>query len=308
MKVNKKRLSVRINKYKLNYVMILPGMLCVLVFSYLPMFGIVIAFKNYSPYLGIEGVFSSQWVGFKWFLQFFKSYYFTSLMRNTISMSLKLILIGFPLSVVLALLINEVRNVLLKRTIQTISYLPHFLSAVVIAGLCRAFFSTEGLVTSLLRNLGIGDYFFFGKSHLFVNMIVTVQIWQGLGWGTIIYLAAITGINPELYEAAIVDGASRFKQVLHVTIPSIMPTIVLMLILRMGSILSGASRDLLLLMYSSAVYDRADTISTYVYRVGLQENKYSFTTAVGLFNSVVSLMLILGTNFFAKRMDQPGLW
>lgn len=304
----KKPLGVRMRKYSLHYLLILPGMLALIIFHYLPMFGVVIAFKNYSPYSGVAGIFTSEWVGFKHFKQFFQSYYFGNLMRNTLSMSLKLIIIGFPLSIVLALMINEVRSTVLKRTIQTISYMPHFLSAIVMAGLFRAFFATEGLVTTLLRNMGIGNFFFMGSPRLFVNTLIAMQIWQGLGWGTIIYLAAISGISQELYEAAIIDGASTFQKMRYITIPSIMPTIVLMLILRMGGILGGASRDLLLLLYSPSVYDMADTISTYVYRVGLQQNKYSFTAAVGLFESVVSMILIMGTNWIAKKADQPGLW
>lgn len=303
-----KKLKSQVRKYSLHYLLILPGMLAVLIFSYLPMFGVIIAFKNYSPYSGVKGIFTSQWVGFRNFTQFFKSYYFGNLLGNTLSMSLKLIVIGFPLSIVLALMINEVRNSVLKRTIQTISYMPHFLSAIVMAGLFRAFFASEGLVTTALRNLNIGDFFFLGSSRLFVNTVIAVQIWQGLGWGTIIYLAAISGISPELYEAAIIDGASKMQQIRYITVPSIMSTIVLMLILRVGSILGGASRDLLLLLYSPAVYDRADTIATYVYRVGLTQNKYSFTAAVGLFESVVSMALIMTTNWIANKCDQPGLW
>ncbi len=286
------------------YLMALPVIAYYLIFHYGPMYGLLIAFKDYSP---AEGIWGSHWVGFKHFDSFFNGIYFWRLIRNTVLINVYDLIFGFPAGIILALLLNEIRKMMFKRFVQTISYLPHFISIVVVAGMMFDFLSRDGLINQLIGMFGIAPIDFLKESGWFRFIFVSSGIWQGIGWGSIIYLASIANIDPTLYEAAKIDGASRWRQIFHITIPGIMPTIVIMLILNMGNMLSVGSEKVLLL-YNPLTYETADVISTYVYRKGILEASYSFTAAVGLFNSVISLILIVSANAISKRVSENKLW
>ncbi|MFD0616962.1 ABC transporter permease [Paenibacillus sp. GCM10027629] len=286
------------------YLLALPVIAYYLIFHYGPMYGLQIAFKDFSPARGIWG---SPWVGFKHFMSFFDGIYFWRLIRNTLLINIYELLFAFPAAIILALLLNEIRGMMFKRWVQTISYLPHFISIVVVAGMMFDFLSRDGLINQLLGFIGIAPIDFLKEAGWFRFLFVSSGIWQGIGWGSIIYLASIANIDPTLYEAAKIDGANRWRQTFHITIPGIMPTIVIMLILNMGNMLSVGS-DKVLLLYNPLTYETADVISTYVYRKGILEASYSFTAAVGLFNSVISFILIVSANAISKRVSENKLW
>lgn len=297
-----------IRKHKLHYLLVLPGILYFVVFHYVPIYGIIIAFKEIAPFEGLHGIFSSEWVGLKHFRDFVHSYYFWNIMRNTLLISLYRIVLGFPAPIVLALLINEVRSRAFKRTVQTISYLPHFLSMVLLAGLVTAMLNTDGgFVNGFLQKLGFEPVPFLTDNRYFRSVLVLSGIWKEIGWGTIVYLAAIAGVDEQLYEAAKMDGASRVRQIWHITLPGISYIMVILFILSIGHILDAGFEQVYLL-YSPPVYQVADIIDTYVYRKGLVEVSYSFAAAVSLFKSVIGVILILGTNYIAKKLDQEGIW
>lgn len=298
------RLKKDLLRNKSLYIMILPIVIYYLVFHYYPMYGAQIAFKNYKP---IKGILGSDWVGFKHFIAFFKSVYAERLISNTLMINLKNLIFGFPAPIILALLLNEVKNIHFKKIIQTVSYLPHFISSVVICGMVIKFVATDGFITKFLTLFGYPKQNLLLNPDLFQPIYVISEIWQGIGWGSIIYIAAISGINSELYEAAKIDGAGKWKQTWHVTLPSIRPTIVTMLILRVGSMMSLGFEKVFLL-YNEAVYEKADVISTYVYRKGIEELGYSFSTAVGLMNSVINLILLVAANKISKKYTESGLW
>ena len=287
------------------YLMLVPVVIFFLVFSYVPMYGAIIAFKNYTVGKGIMG---SDWVGFKWFTQFFTSYQFPRLLKNTLLLSFENILWGFPMPILFALLINEIRSNFFKRTVQTVTYLPHFISMVVVCGLIRLGVAKEGFVTSFLSLFGVENTNLLANPMYFRPIYIISGIWQGVGWGTIIYLSALTAIDPELYEAARIDGAGRLRQTLHITLPGILPTIVIMLILRIGQLM-GIGYEKVMLLDSPIIREQSDIISTYVYRVGLLEGgQYSYTTAIGLFNSAVNLILLLTANRVSNKLTDQGLW
>lgn len=286
------------------YAMALPVIAYYVIFHYGPMYGLQIAFKDFSA---AKGIWSSPWVGFQHFESFFNGIYFWRLLRNTVLINIYELLFGFPAAIVLALLLNEIRSSVFKRFVQTISYLPHFISIVVIAGMMVDFLSRTGLINQLLGSFGIEPIDFLKEAGWFRFLFVSSGIWQGIGWGSIIYLAAIATIDPTLYEAARMDGANRWKQTLHITLPGIMPTIVILFILNMGNMLSVGSEKVLLL-YNPLTYETGDVISTYVYRKGVLEASYSFTAAVGLFNSAVSFVLIVAANSISKRLGDNKLW
>ncbi|MGG1550318.1 ABC transporter permease [Paenibacillus ferrarius] len=286
------------------YLMAIPVIAYYLIFHYGPMYGLQIAFKEYSPAKGILG---SPWVGFKHFESFFNGIYFWRLIKNTILLNVYDLVFGFPAAIVLALLLNEIRQARFKRVVQSISYLPHFVSIVVVAGLMVDFLSRSGLVNQIIGIFGIEPIDFLKEAGWFRFLFVSSGIWQGIGWGSIVYLAAISTIDPTLYEAGRMDGANRWKQTLHITIPGIMPTIVILFILQMGNMLTVGSEKVLLL-YNPLTYDTADVISTYVYRKGVLEASYGFTAAVGLFNSVISFILIVTANTVVKRISENKLW
>ena len=290
------------NKYI--YLMLLPVVTYFIIFQYVPLVGAQIAFRDFSPMLGF---FKSPWVGFNWFNEFFSSYYFVRLIRNTFLINVYDIIFGFPAPIILALLLNEIRINYIKRVIQTVTYLPHFISIIVICGMIVDFFSRRGIVNSLIGHLGIAPIPFMVLPEWFRPIFVGSNIWTQVGWGSIIYLAALTAIDQELYEAATMDGAKRFRQLLHITLPSIMPTIVIMFILRIGRIMTVGFEKVLLL-YNSSTYETADVISTFVYRKGILEMSYSYSTAVGLFNSVINLIMLVTFNNISKKVSESSLW
>lgn len=284
--------------------MALPVVAYYIIFHYAPMYGAIIAFKEFNPALGIMG---SPWVGFKHFKSFFEGVYFWRLVRNTLLISVYSLIWGFPAPIILALLLNEVKNKYFKRTVQTVSYLPHFISLVVVCGIIKDFTSTDGVINDIIEFLGGERTNFLMIPEWFRPIYVGSGIWQEVGWGSIIYLAAITNIDPQLYEAATIDGASRWKQIWHITLPGIVPTIVILLILRLGGLMSVGFEKIILL-YNSATMETADVISSYVYRRGLLDFDYSFSAAVGLFNSVINLILITSANRLSRKVSETSLW
>lgn len=285
--------------------MLIPVVIFFAVFSYYPLYGILIAFKDYSISKGILG---SPWAGLRYFRQFFLSPYFGRLLRNTVLISVYSLLWGFPVPILFALLLNEFKDGKFKRLIQTVSYLPHFISLVVICGILIDIFSPQGgVVNALLYSLTGKRINFFGEPEWFRTMYVGSGVWQEFGWNSIIYLAAITGINPDLYEAAKIDGAGRLRQIWHVTLPGIKPTILTLLILNLGNIMS-VGYEKIILLYSPTTYETADVISTYVYRTGLLSQQYSYAGAVGLFNSVINIAILVLCNFVGKKLFGVGIW
>lgn len=289
---------------KMVYLMALPAIAMIILFSYLPMFGVIMAFENYKPKLGI---FGSQFVGLKNFLDFFQSIYFVRVLKNTLILSGLQLVIEFPASVIFALLLNEIRLKWFKGTVQTISYMPNFISMVVVSGIIIDFSSSKGVLTSLVSQFTGSTQNLLSIPDYWRTLYIASDLWQGLGMGSIVFLAALSGIDQELYEAAVIDGANRWKQTLHVTMPGIMPTIIIMLIMRVGMMMSVGSEKTILL-YNSQIYETADIISSYVYRKGLVEFNYGYSTAVGLFNSVINLMLLMITNHISKKASETSLF
>ncbi len=286
------------------YLMFLPVLVYFILFSYKPMYGALIAFKNYKPALGFMG---SPWVGFDQFSRFFTSPFFGRLIKNTLILSFELLIFGFPAPIILALLINEVQNKHFKKTVQTLTYLPHFISLIVVVGMITDFSMTSGLFNDIIVFLGGSRSPLLQRPELYRPIYILSDIWQGVGWGSIIYLSALSGVDAQLYEAATIDGANRFQQLLHVTLPGITPTIITMLILRVGRLMSiGYEKTILL--YNPSTYDTADIISSYVYRVGILEQGWSYSTAIGLFNSLINLLLLLITNKLSKKLAGTSLW
>lgn len=293
-----------IRMHKGAYLIVLPVVVFYILFHYKPMYGLIIAFKNYSPAKGIMG---SSWAGFKHFEDFLTNPYFWRLMRNTLTISLSNLIFSFPAPIILALLLNEIKNKAFLRGSQMIMYIPHFISLVVICGMIINFTDIDGVINDLLNVFGIERKAYLNYPQYFVPIYVISDIWQGIGWNSIIYMAALTGIDTSLYEAATIDGAGRWKQTLHVTIPGILPTIIIMLLMRIGNLLS-VGYEKVILLYNPLTYETADIISTYVYRKGLLEQNYSFSTAVGLFNSIISFILLIGANTLSKRCGEGSLW
>ncbi|MCP4400953.1 MAG: sugar ABC transporter permease [bacterium] len=295
-------------KYKYYYLLLLPGVLYFIIFQYLPMAGLVIAFKNYKGMGGIAGIFNSPWVGFRNFELFFQSYYFWRLLRNTLLISFYRLIFGFPAPILLALLLNEIYHDKFKRVVQTISYLPHFISWVVISGVMMALLSPDaGPVNALLKSMGLEAISFLSDSRYFRSTLIVSSIWRGVGWGTIIYLAAISNIPTEQYEAAYMDGATRFQMMRYITIPSLYFLIGIFLILRIGRIINENFEQIFNL-YSAGVYDVGDVFETFVYRRGIIDSSFSYAAAVGFFKSFVSLFMVAGTNTLAKKLGHEGLW
>ncbi|MCL2127131.1 MAG: ABC transporter permease subunit [Treponema sp.] len=287
------------------YLMLVLPMVFFAVFRYVPMTNIVIAFKDYNIF---RGVWESPWVGWKWFGQAFQSRDFFFALRNTLVLNLLDLVMGFPAPIILAVLLNELSFKRYKKVTQTIVYLPHFLSWIIIAGIANQLFAPSGgVVNILLGKLGIGPIDFLMKKGLWIGTYISLGVWKEMGWGTIIYLAAITGINPELYEAAEVDGAGRWKKIWHVTLPGIRSTIVVLLIMNMGRIL-GSEFDRPYAMVNPTVMQVADVISTLVYRVGIRSSQFSLTAAIGLFQSVVCVIFLIAANALAKKAGERGIW
>ena len=296
----------RIRNDRALYILFLPVFLYYAVFRYLPMAGaFLIAFKKYDIYTGI---LESEWVGFRYFIQFFRSIYFWRLLRNTLSINGLILLFSFTAPIVFALLLNEIGGKNFKRSVQTISYLPHFISIVVIASMVVTFLSpTMGIVNNILEGLGMKRINFLADPKYFWGIYTVIDIWQNLGFGAIIYLAALTGIDPGLYEAAMIDGAGRWRQMWRITLPCISPTIIVLFLMRLGRMLD-VGYETIILLYNPRIYETADVIGSYVYRRGIIEADYSFATAVGLFQAVLGLVLIIVSNKAAKRFSETSLW
>lgn len=297
------------------YLMFLPIAAYYIIFSYLPMYGIIIAFQEYQP--GMSFFSGADFVGLKNFRELFNSPMFSKLIRNTLMLNLWELAIGFPAPIILALMLNEVRSKLFKRTVQTISYLPHFIALVVVIGILKDVLSSEGLFNSISQSMHVdikGQPLSDFRPTLYLNVpaffrpIYTLSgVWQGVGWGSILYLSTLTSIDPELYEAAEIDGAGRFQKMWFVTLPGLTPTIIIMMIFAIGGLMSTGFEKLILL-YQPLTYDVADTLGTYVYRKGLEEARYSFSTAVGLFTTVINFILVISVNKLSRTVSETSLW
>lgn len=299
-----KQLFANYRQNKLLYWLILPSLIFILIFNYIPMGGLIIAFQDYSFTRGIWG---SEWIGFENFTDFFSGMYFGRTLGNTLALSGLDLLFNFPAAIILALMLNEVRSARFKRTIQTVSYMPHFISMVVAAGLIKEFCDSSGVISSLAVQLGGKPQSYISQPQYFRSIFTISEIWKSVGFNSIVYLAALSGISEELYEAARIDGAGRWRQLFHVTFPGLFPTVIIMLILRCGAIMN-VNFEKVLLLYSPSTYSTADIISTYVYRMGIIKQKIGFSTAVGLFNSVISLILVLGVNKLSKMYTETSMF
>lgn len=298
-------LKVDFLKNKAVYFLLIPIIVWYLIFCYAPMGGIVIAFENFIPR---RGIFGSEWVGWQNFKMFFESPYFWRILKNTVVLSAVDAIFTFPAPIIFALLVNEVRSKHFKKTIQTVSYMPHFISVVVICGIVTDFFEANGALSYIYGSaIGNPSISMIGDPKYFRLIYVLMNLWQGMGYGSIIYLSSLSGVDQQLYEAAAIDGASRWKQTLHITLPGISPTIIMMLIMKMSSILAVAT-DKILLLYSSSTYETADVLGTYIYRMGILGNSYGVTTAVGLLNSVIGMILLLASNSISKKITEQSLF
>lgn len=287
------------------YVMLLPTIIWFLVFMYKPMYGLQIAFKDYSIF---KGAANSPWIGFEHFKVLFGNDQFVRAVSNTIKISALNLLFGFPAPIILALMFNEILKANFKRTAQTIVYLPHFISSVIIAGIViTAFSPTAGIVNIIMGWFGLDPVYFLTQPQWFRPIFVGTGIWQEAGFGSIVFLAAIAGVNPSLYESAVVDGANRWQMMWRITIPSILPTILIMLIIRIGNVME-VSFELVILLYQPATYETADVVNTWVYRQGLQSGQYDLAAAAGLFNAVVAFVLVMTANTLSRRYSRTSLW
>ncbi len=298
------RLKKNFVRYRYIYLMLLPVVVYYAVFCYGPMSGIVIAFQNFKPALGVSG---SKWVGWKHFVDFLTGPYAWRLIRNTLMINILQIIFAFPVPIIVALLINEINCKGYKKAVQTISYMPHFISLVVMCGLLVNFCRSDGIFNDFLSLFGFERRNLLAEANLFRPIYVLSGIWQEAGWGSIIYLATLSTVDVGLYEAATIDGANRFQRMLHVSLPGLLPIIIVQLIMRVGNILTTGFEKVFLL-YSPLTYDTADIISTYIYRQGLELSNYSYGTAVGLFNSVVNLIILVMANYISRRVTEESLW
>jgi len=305
MKTSAMSFVKKLNRSKYLLLMVLPAMIYFILFNYKPMYGVLISFKDFSPYLGFE---KSPWVGFKYFEMFFSYPDAWRLIKNTFLIAFYTIVWGFPAPIIFALIVNEVKNIKGKKLIQTISYMPHFISMVVVSSMIIMFLSpSTGAVNNLIASLGLEKINFMSDSNWFRTVYVSSEVWQNLGWGAIIYLAALANIDAQLYESSAIDGATRFKQILYITIPCLAPTIVIMLLLKTGQIMSVGFEKVYLLQ-NPVTYEVSDVIQTFVYRQGLKLGNMSYATAIGLFNSVINVIFLISSNFVAKRMNETSLW
>ena len=287
------------------YLLLLPGIIAIFIFNYIPMYGVVIAFKEYNIFAGIS---KSPWVNFLQFERLFRNPDFVRIIINTLLISTYKLVWGFPAPIILAILLNELRNKHFKKITQTILYLPHFISWVIFAGLIVTFLNpTTGVVNDIISHYGGKKIDFLASKSMFRSILVITEVYKGVGWGTIVYLSAISGVDPNLYEAAVVDGATRFRQIWHITLPAIRSVIVILLILNLGNILNAGFQQVFLL-YNPLVYEVGDIIDTFVYRKGLVDSNYSLAAAAGLFKNVIALILIVTTNYIVREFGEEGLW
>ena len=302
--VKKQPLTERIWKYRQFYLLLIPALVYVLIFNYGPMYGIQIAFKNYKGALGIWG---SKWVGFKHFKDFFNGYYFWDLLKNTLFLSVYNLAVSFPIPIIVALILNET-GAKLKKAAQTILYAPHFISTVVLCGMIVTLFSKEsGVVNTILELLGMERVYFMGEPSAFRHLYVWSGVWQQMGWNAIIYIAALSAVDPSLHEAASIDGASRIQRIIHINIPTIMPTIIITLIMAVGRIASVGYEKAFLLQTNLNV-EVSEIISTYVYKRGIVDASYSFSTAVGLFNNIINIIMLCIANSISRKVSETSLF
>ena len=305
----KKRRKYTLKLIKRNwllYVFLIPAVVYTLIFKYAPIYGIQIAFKNYSFAKGYAG---SEWVGLKWILKFFDSVHAGTIIKNTLTISLYSLLVGFPLPVIFAFAMNNIQNLKWKKFVQTITYMPHFISTVVLVSMMSLFFSpSNGIINHILSWFGgSGDIYFFGKAEYFPHLYVWSDVWSGIGWGSIIYMAALAGVDQALHEAAMIDGASKLQRVWYIDLPSILPTIIIMLILRCGSIMN-IGYEKAFLMQNSLNSTTSEIISTYTYKMGLLNKQYSYSTAIGLMNNMINFILLTTVNKISKKVSETSLW
>lgn len=287
------------------YLLLAPMIIWVILFKYKPLYSLQIAFKDYSIYKGIA---ESPWIGLEHFVTFFTGPYFWRTLKNTFVLNILNLLIGFPMPIILALLLNELKNNRFKKYVQTATYLPHFISSVVVAGIVISFLSpSTGIINVLIEKLGFERIYFLIKPEMFRGIFISMNIWQEAGFNSIVFLAALSGIDPQLYEAAKIDGANRWKQTLNVTLPGLLPTIMIMLIIRIGNLVT-LSFEKIILLYNPSTYETADVIGSYVYRVGLVDAQYDLAAAVGLFETFVAFVLVVGANRLSRRLTRNSLW
>lgn len=303
---HKRKLSERLKKCWVLYLFLLPAVIYLLIFHYAPMCGLIIAFKDFK---GSKGIFGSEWVGFKWFSRFFASPNFWPVLKNTLRISIYHLLAGFPLPIMLALVINDVKHTKFKKFAQTITYMPHFISAVVLVSMMSLMFSpVNGIVNKLLVFFGgSGEVYFLGSADLFPHMYVWSGIWTNIGWGSIIYIAALAGVDVSLHESAMIDGANKVKRMWHIDLPCILPTMAILLIMNMGSILN-VGYEKVYLMQNALNLATSEVISTYVYKTGLLNQQLSYSTAIGLFNNIIGFTLLILVNKIVGKMTQSSLW
>ncbi|WP_394018469.1 ABC transporter permease [Anaerococcus cruorum] len=299
------RIKFYLKRYWQLYIFLLPALIYFLIFHYGPMYGVQIAFKKYMPSLGITG---SPWVGFEHFKKFFDSYYFTDLIKNTLGISIYELILGFPMPIILALVFNELKNGFFKKFTQTVTYAPHFISTVVIVGMLVSFLSpSTGIINHIIAAFGGNRHAFLEDPKWFKTIYVLSGIWQNTGWNTIIYMSALAGVNPELHEAAAIDGASRFQRLLYINLPALVPTMIILLIMNFGSIMS-MGYEKILLMQNPLNMAASNVISTFTYQQGLIDANYSYAAAVGLFNAAINAILLLSVNKITRKVTDIGLW
>mgnify|MGYP004460814323 CR=1 FL=1 len=298
------RLIKNIRQRPAIYVMLLFVVAAFIIFAYVPMGGLIIAFQKYAPRLGIAG---SKWVGFKWFLEFFNDMFFFRLIRNTFTINLLDILVGFPMPILLAVMMNALRSRRAKATLQTMMYLPYFISMIVICGIISDFCARDGIINDLIAAFGGQRTGLLNEPAAFQPIYVLSNLWQMAGWNSIIYMAAMSAIDASLYDAAYVDGCGKLRQMWHVTLPGILPTIIIMLILRIGNMFT-VGYEKIILLYNPMTYETADVISSYVYRRGIEESNFSYATAIGLFNSVLNCVFLFAANALSRRATEQSLW
>lgn len=299
-----RRLGRDLIKNRIVYLMWIPVLAYYLVFHYAPMGGIVIAFQNYKPFKGISG---SQFVGMRWFIDFLTGPYAWRVIRNTLVISMQNIIFGFPMPILLALMINEVKSTKFKKTVQTVSYMPHFISLIVVCGLLMDFSSSQGLFNAIGTAFGLPRINYLSNIDTYRTIYVASGIWKQMGWGSIIYLATLSAVDPSLYEAAAIDGANRFRRILHVTLPALVPVIAVQLIMRLGQVMSEGYEKTILI-YNESTWEVSDIVSSFVYRRGLLENNYSYGAAVGLFNSLVNVVILTTANSASRALTSESLW
>lgn len=302
---SKSKKTMMIKRNWVLYLFLLPAIIYIAIFCYTPMYGLLISFKNFRI---TDGIWGSEWVGLKWFYKFFNTPRFWLILRNTLSLSIYSIIASFPLPIVLALVLNNVKDAKYKKFAQTITYMPHFISVVVLVGMMSVFFSPRsGIVNSFLGLFGIAPIHFMGKSQYFQHMYVWSGVWQSMGWNSIIYMAALAGVDPSLHKAAIIDGANKLKRVIHIDLPTIVPTMSILLIMNFGSIMSVGYEKVFLLQ-NDLNLTASEVISTYVYKTGIINHQFSYSSAIGLFNNVINFLMVITVNKIVKKLSGSGLW